>query len=79
MSTKGIILCASSSASLGGSDASRRNTPESDMNVEREATPQQDIPQSETNAAQSHSGSPSAAKRRRLEELAEERRKKKRV
>jgi hypothetical protein len=64
---------ASSSASSEAADASRESTPESDLAVDRAVTP----PQS-ANGARNYLTSPSATKRKRLEELAKQRKKKKR-
>jgi len=61
---------ASSSATSKSPNTSRRNTPDSDMAVDRVATP--------SPPNMSYLASPSAAKRRRMEELAKQRTKKRR-
>jgi len=65
---------ASSSAALDAPNTSKETTPESDMAVDRAVTPP---PQPQANGARSYLDSPSATKRKRMEELAEQRRTKK--
>jgi hypothetical protein len=72
-STESRCPC-SSSAALDAPNTSKETTPESDMAVDRVVTPP---PQLQANGARSYLDSPSATKRKRMEELAEQRRTKK--
>jgi len=69
---------ASSSASSESPNTSRGSTPESDLAVDRVKTPPL-LEESQHNGARSYLDSPSATKRKRMEELSKQRKKKKRL